>query len=137
LKEPVVDLLIIAQIIILLSLSALAIYLIIVLSRLRELLGTVDTNLKQITAKTLPTLDNLEVITTKLRTIVENFDEQIVAVKHSVDTIKGIAENVAAFERRVQDAIESPIMEVMNAVGGVIRGFTAFFSRMTRGSSSE
>lgn len=131
------DLLIIAQIIILLSLSALAIYLIIVLSRLRELLGTVDTNLKQITAKTLPTLDNLEVITTKLRTIVENFDEQIVAVKHSVDTIKGIAENVAAFERRVQDAIESPIMEVMNAVGGVIRGFTAFFSRMTRGSSSE
>jgi uncharacterized protein YoxC len=132
-----VDLLIIAQIIILLSLSALAIYLIIVLSRLRELLGTVDTNMKQITAKTLPTLDNLEVITTKLRTIVENFDEQIVAVKQSVDTIKGIAENVAAFERRVQDAIESPIMDVMNTVGGIIRGFTTFFSRMTRGSSSE
>lgn len=131
------DLLIIAQIIILLSLSALAIYLIVVLSRLRELLGTVDTNLKQITAKTLPTLDNLEVITTKLRTIVENFDEQIVAVKQSVDTIKGIAENVAAFERRVQDAIESPIMEVMNTLGGIIRGFTAFFSRITRGSSSE
>lgn len=131
------DLLIIAQIIILLSLSALAIYLIVVLSRLRELLGTVDTNLKQITAKTIPTLDNLEVITTKLRTIVENFDEQIVAVKQSVDTIKGIAENVAAFERRVQDAIESPIMEVMNTLGGIIRGFTAFFSRMTRGSSSE
>jgi uncharacterized protein YoxC len=132
-----VDLLLIAQIIILLSLSALAIYMIVVLARLREVLGTVDQNLKQLTAKTLPTLDNLEVITTKLRTIVVNFDEQLDSVKQSVETIKGIAENVAAFERRIQDAVESPIMEVMNTIGGIIRGFTTFLGRVTRGSISE
>jgi len=132
-----VDLLLIAQIIILLSLSALAIYMIVVLARLREVLGTVDQNLKQLTAKTLPTLDNLEVITTKLRTIVVNFDEQLDSVKESVETIKGIAENVAAFERRIQDAVESPIMEVMNTIGGIIRGFTTFLGRVTRGSISE
>ncbi|MFA6542137.1 MAG: DUF948 domain-containing protein [Bacteroidota bacterium] len=131
------DLLLIAQIIILLSLSALAIYMIVVLARLREVLGTVDQNLKQLTAKTLPTLDNLEVITTKLRTIVVNFDEQLDSVKESVETIKGIAENVAAFERRIQDAVESPIMEVMNTIGGIIRGFTTFLGRVTRGSISE
>jgi uncharacterized protein YoxC len=132
-----VDLLLIAQIIILLSLSALAIYMIVVLSKLRELIGTVDQNLKQITSKTLPTLDNLEVITAKLRTIVVNFDEQLDTVKESVETIKGIAENVAAFERRLQDAVESPIMDVMNAIGGIIRGFTSFLGRVTRGSVSE
>lgn len=131
------DLLLIAQIIILLSLSALAIYMIVVLSKLRELIGTVDQNLKQITSKTLPTLDNLEVITAKLRTIVVNFDEQLDTVKESVETIKGIAENVAAFERRLQDAVESPIMDVMNAIGGIIRGFTSFLGRVTRGSVSE
>lgn len=131
------DLLIIAQIIILFSLSALSIYFIIVLVKFRELLGTIDSNLKQVTAKTLPTLDNLDVITTKLRAIVENFDEQINSVKQSVDTLKGIAENVAAFERRIQDAVESPIMDVMNTIGGIIRGFTSFLTRITRGSSSE
>lgn len=131
------DLLLIAQIIILLSLSALAIYMIVVLSKLRELLGTVDQNLKQITAKAIPTLDNLDVITSKLRTIVENFDEQLDTVKQSVETIKGIADNVAAFERRIQDAVESPIMEVMNTIGGIIRGFTSFLGRVTRGSIPE
>ncbi|MHB1049612.1 MAG: DUF948 domain-containing protein [Bacteroidota bacterium] len=131
------DLLLIAQIIILLSLSALAIYMIVVLSKLREVLGTVDQNLKQFTAKSIPILDNLDVITTKLRTIVVNFDEQLDTVKESVETIKGIAENVAAFERRIQDAVESPIMEVMNTIGGIIRGFTAFLGRVTRGSVSE
>jgi phage-related protein len=54
-----------------------------------------------------------------------------------VETIKGIAENVAAFERRLQDAVESPIMDVMNAIGGIIRGFTSFLGRVTRGSVSE
>jgi uncharacterized protein YoxC len=132
-----VDLLLIAQIIILLSLSALAIYMIVVLSKLREVLGTVDQNLKQLTAKAIPTLDNLDVITAKLRTIVVNFDEQLDTVKQSVETIKGIAENVAAFERRIQDAVESPIMEVMNTIGGIIRGFTTFLGRVTRGSISE
>lgn len=131
------DVLIIAQIIILLTLSALAIYFIMVLSKLRELLGTMDTNLKQVTAKALPTLDNLEVITTKLRSIVVNFDEQIILLKESVDTIRSVADNVAAFERRVQDAVESPIMEVMNTIGGIIRGFTTFLNRLGRGSSSD
>ena len=130
-------LLLIAQIIILLSLSALAIYMIVVLSKLREVLGTVDQNLKQFSAKAIPTLDNLEVITAKLRTIVVNFDEQLDSVKQSVETIKGIADNVAAFERRLQDAVESPIMEVMNTIGGIIRGVSAFLGRVTRGSISE
>lgn len=127
----------IAQIIILLLLSGVAIYAIIVLSRLRDLLGTIDTNLKEVALKALPTFENLEVITAKIRTIVENFDEQVAMLKSSVETLKGVAENVAAFERRVQDAIESPIMEVMNSIGGVIRGFTSIFTRSVKGKSTS
>lgn len=127
----------IAQILVLLLLSGVAVYAMIVLVRLRDLLMTVDTNLKQVASKAIPMLDNLEAITAKIRTIVENFDEQIAVLKSSVDTLKGVAENVAAFERRIQDAIESPIMEVMNTIGGVIRGFTSFFNRAVGGRSSR
>ncbi len=127
----------IAQIIVLLLLSGVSIYAIVVLVKLRDLLGTIDMNLKQVAIRTIPTLENLEVITKKIRVIVENFDEQIAMLKSSVETLKGVADNVAAFERRVQDAIESPIMEVMNSLGGVIRGFTSFFNRAIGGRSSR
>jgi len=127
----------IAQIIVLLLLSGVAIYAIIVLMRLRDLLTTIDANVKQVATRALPTLENLQAITGKIRVIVENFDEQIAMLKSSVDTLKGVADNIAAFERRVQDAIESPIMEVMNTVGGIIRGFTSFFNRAVGGRSSR
>ena len=127
----------IAQIIVLVLLSAVSVYAIVVLAKLHDLLGTMDSNLKQVAARTIPTLENLEVITKKIRVIVENFDEQIAMLKSSVETLKSVAENVAAFERRVQDAIESPIMEVMNTLGGVIRGFTSFFNRAIGGKSSR
>jgi len=132
-----VDYLLVAQIILLLSLSALAIYLIIVLIRVRDVLGTVETNLKEVSAKALPTLDNMEAITTKLRSIVENFDEQMTTLRTSINTLHGVAENVAAFERRVQNAVEMPIMEVMNTIGGIIRGFSSFITRITSSKSSE
>jgi len=127
----------IAQILVLLLLSGVAVYAMVVLVKLRDLLMTVDSNLKQVATKAMPTLDNLEAITSKIRNIVENFDEQIAVLKSSVDTLKSVADNVAAFERRVQDAIESPIMEVMNTIGGVIRGFTSFFNRAVGGRSSR
>ncbi|MDP1677752.1 MAG: hypothetical protein Q8L88_12915 [Bacteroidota bacterium] len=127
----------IAQIIVLLLLSGVSIYAIMALVKLRDLLSTIDSNLKEVATRTIPTLENLEVITKKIRVIVENFDEQIAMLKSSVETLKGVADNVAAFERRVQDAIESPIMEVMNSLGGVIRGFTSFFNRIIGGRSSR
>jgi uncharacterized protein YoxC len=127
----------IAQIIVFLLLSGVSIYAIIVLMRLRDLFETVDTNLKQVASKAIPTLENLEAITRKIRIIVDNFDEQIAMLNSSVETLKSVAENVAAFERRVQDAIESPVMEVMNTIGGMIRGFTSFFNRAVGGRSSR
>ncbi|MEW6061255.1 MAG: hypothetical protein AB1600_04860 [Bacteroidota bacterium] len=130
------QLLMLAQIIVLFALSGLAIYFIIVLTKVREVLSTFDTNMKEITSRTIPTLQNLEVITSKLRSVVENIDEQMDLLRSSAETIRGVADNIASFERRVQEAIESPVMEVMNTIGGVIRGFTTFLSRIVGGSSS-
>ncbi len=128
------DIFLIAATVVLFALAAVAIYFILVLIKLRELLGTVDTNLKEVTSKALPTLDNLEVITSKLRAVVENFDEQLAMLRSSVETIRSVTDSVAEFQRRVQSAVESPIMEVMNTIGGIIRGFTSFLSRITGGS---
>lgn len=131
------NLLVVALVIVSLLLAGVAVYAIIVLMKLRDVLTTVDSNLKEVATRTIPTLENLEVITKKIRVIVENFDEQIVMLKSSVETLKSVAENVAAFEQRVQDAIESPIMEVMNTLGGIIRGVVTFINRSFGGKSSR
>lgn len=129
--------LLIAQIVVLIALAAFASYFIVVLVRVKDILVEVETNVKQVSAKLLPTLDNMEVITAKLRVVLENFDDQMVMLRSSVETIKDVADNVSLFERRIQETIESPIMEVMNTIGGIIRGFSSFITRVTGGSVSE
>jgi uncharacterized protein YoxC len=129
--------LMVAEIIVLLSLSALVVYIIIVLGQVRELLERFDSNLQQINARLIPTLDNMEVITAKLRVVLENFDEQMNMLKSSVETIKSVADNVSLFEKRVQEAVESPIMDVMNTIGGMIRGFSSFITRIVGGGPSS
>ncbi|MBW7889140.1 MAG: DUF948 domain-containing protein [Bacteroidetes bacterium] len=126
----------IALIIVALALSFLAVYLVVVLSKLRDVLGTVEINIKEVGARAVPVLSNLEVITSRLRAIMENIDEQLVTLQASVQTIKDVADNVASFEKRIQGAIENPIMEVLNTIGGIIRGFTSFFSR-SHGSTRD
>jgi uncharacterized protein YoxC len=122
-------LLIIAQIVVLFSLAGLAIYAILVLVKMRDVLSQVEVNLKEVATRVVPVLENLEVITSRLRGIIENFDDQLALLQHSVETIKGVAENVANFQRRIQDAIEGPVLEVMSTIGGIIRGITSVFTR--------
>ncbi len=127
-------LLVIAQIVVLFSLAGVAVYAILVLIKTRDVLSQVEVNLKEVATRVVPVLENLEVITSRLRGIIENFDDQLALLQHSVETIRGVAENVANFQRRIQDAIEGPVLEVMSTIGGMIRGITSIFTRF-RGSS--
>ena len=61
--------LVIAQIVALLCLSALCIYLIVVLLRVRDILTTVEKDMKEMTSRALPVLENLEFITARVRSI--------------------------------------------------------------------
>jgi uncharacterized protein YoxC len=125
---------VVAQIIVLLSLAGVAIYFMIVLTRVRSILGNIETDIKEISVRIIPVLDNLEVITSKLRSILENVDDQMAIVKNSVESIRTIADNVIEFERRIQDQIEGPVLEIAGAIGSVVRTITALINRV-RGRS--
>ena len=124
------SLLMISQIILVLSLSALAVYLVVVLSKVRAILGHIETDVKEISVRVIPVLENMEVITSKLRSITANFDDQMTIVKSSVQSIKEIADNIVDFQRRVQERIEAPVLEVAGIVGSVVRGIAAFINRL-------
>ena len=124
------NLLMIAQIILVLSLAALALYLVVVLTKVKTLLGQIEADVKAVSARLIPVLENMEVITSKLRSITANFDDQMTIVKSSVQSVKEIADNIVDFERRVQERIEAPVLEVAGLLGSVVRGIAAFIHRL-------
>jgi uncharacterized protein YoxC len=124
------SLLVIAQILALVCLSALCIYLIVVLLRVRIILLNVDRDLREMTTRALPILENMEFITSKAKNIAENIDDQVTIVRESIGSIKQVADNVVELERRVQERIEGPILDTVAFVAAVFKGVRTFVDRV-------
>ncbi|HSQ74083.1 MAG TPA: DUF948 domain-containing protein [Bacteroidota bacterium] len=124
------ELVVIAQIVALLCLSALCIYMIIVLRRARDIMTNVEKDVKEIAARTVPVLENLEYITSRVKGITDSIDDQVTAVRESIASIKMIADNVVDLERRVQYRIEGPLLETVGFVAAVFKGVRKFLDRV-------
>jgi uncharacterized protein YoxC len=122
--------LLISQIFALLCLSALCIYLIIVLLRVREVLTNIEKDFKELTTRAVPILENMEFITSRVKGIAENIDDQLNAVRESISSVKQVALNVVELERRVQDRIEGPILEGVALVAAVFKGARTLIDRL-------
>jgi uncharacterized protein YoxC len=120
----------IAQILVLLSLAGVAIYFVAVLVKARGILGSIESDIREVSVRAIPVLENLEVITTKLRSITENIDDQMLIVKDSVQSIRTITDNIVDFERRVQEQIEAPVLEIAGVVGSIVRTLSALIRRI-------
>ncbi len=123
-------LLVIAQIVALLCLSALCIYLIVVALRVRDLIVSVEKDMKEMTSRALPVLDNLEFITERVKSITESVDDQVLIVRESINSVKQVADNVVELERKVQERIEGPILDTVAFVAALFKGFRTFIDRV-------
>jgi uncharacterized protein YoxC len=112
------------------AIITLCVFLIAFVIRLKSFFLTVETDLKEFNTKAFPVLDNLEVITDKLRNVSENIDDQVELVKDSINSIREIADNVVDFERRVQSRIEEPVLETIGTIAAVLKGVRTFFVRL-------
>ncbi|HLF15763.1 MAG TPA: DUF948 domain-containing protein [Bacteroidota bacterium] len=113
-----------------LAVIILCAFLIAFLIRLRGILEVVEKDIKELSSRTLPVLDNLEVVTDKIRNIAENVDDQVELVKDSINSVREIADNVVDFERRIQARIEEPVLETIGTIAAVLKGVRAFFVRL-------
>jgi uncharacterized protein YoxC len=125
--EPI---LLVAQILALLCLSALCIYVIVVLARVRDVLNNVEKDFKEMTTRVMPILDNMEFITARIKGITDSIDDQVMIVRESISSIKRIADNVVDLERKVQDRIEGPILETVGFVAALFKGVRTLLERV-------
>ena len=124
------EILIITQVVALLCLSALSIYVIVVLLRVRDILTNVEKDFKEMTTRAIPILENLEFITSRVKGITENIDDQVVSVKESLGTIRQMAMNVVELERKVQERIEGPVLESVAVAAAIVKGVRTFLDRV-------
>ncbi len=114
----------------LLALSAVCVYLILVLVRVRDILNNVEKDLKEVTSRALPVLDNMEFITARVKSITENIDDQVMMVRDSIGSIREVADNVVALERKVQERIEGPILDTVAFIAALFKGVRTFVDRV-------
>jgi uncharacterized protein YoxC len=124
------QILLVAEIAALFSAIALSIYLIVVLVRVREMLGSIQKDFKEISNKAIPVFENLETITSKFKNVAETINDEVENIKESVKTMRQITDNIITFERRLQDRVEAPIMEAASFFSAVVRGIKVFTERL-------
>lgn len=125
--EPI---LVVAQIVALLCLSALCVFLIMVLLRVRDVLRNVEKDLKEMTSRALPVLENMEFITSRVKSITENIDDQVMIVRESMGSLRDVVDDVVALERKVQERIEGPILDTVAFVAAIFKGVRTFVERV-------
>lgn len=122
--------LVLAQLVALLCLSALCIFLIMALLKVRATLDNVERDMKEITSRALPVLDNMEFITSRVKSITENIDDQVMIVRESIGSVRDVADNIVALERRVQERIEGPLLDTVGFIAALVKGVRTFVDRV-------
>jgi uncharacterized protein YoxC len=122
--------LVVAQIFALLCLSALCIYMIVVLLRVREVLTNIEKDIRELAARSVPVLENMEFITSRVKGIAENVEDQLNSIRESITSVKQVALNVVEMERKVQERIEGPILEGVALVAALVKGARTFVDRL-------
>lgn len=122
--------LVIVTVFALLCVSAVSIYLLLVLVRLKDMLGGMEKDLKEVTSRLLPVLDNMEFVTARLKSISESIDDQVMIVRDSIGSVREITDSIVAIERKVQERIEGPILDSVAFVAALIKGVRTFLEKV-------
>lgn len=126
----------IGKVLALFSAAALCVYLIVVLSRLNEVLALLQRDFSDMTRNLKPILENLNIVSEKLKSIAGKVDEQVLLFKSSLESFKMVADNVVDFELRVQERLEEPIIRVTSLIGGFVSRILSFLGRSKASSSN-
>jgi hypothetical protein len=110
------------QLIALICLTALSIYLIVILSGLRR-------DVSEFVQRAKPVLENLAFITEKLKSTAQKIDDHVDIVKSSLTSLKSVADNVLVLEERVQQRLEEPILQVASIIGAIVSSVGVFIDR--------
>jgi uncharacterized protein YoxC len=122
--------LLIAGIVALVAVTVVCIFLILVLIRVRDMLTSIERDIRAVTERTMPVLENIDYIAARVKNITDSVDDQVLMVRESMGSIREIADNVVELERKVQARIEGPILDTVAFVAALFKGVRTFTERL-------
>jgi uncharacterized protein YoxC len=111
------------------SASALCIYLIVVLVRFKVFLQVLQIELIDLNKNLKPILENLNVVTDKLRLITTKVEDQVDIIHGVFLAFRRITENITRLEEHFQQRLEEPLMRVGAMFGNIINRVASLFMR--------
>lgn len=113
-----------------LAFAALCVYLIFTISKLRVSFTKLQEDVSELNRNAIPLIENLKIVSDKVKNISENVDDQITMLHSSVESIRDMTDNIVTFEKKLQDDIEGPVMEAVSFVSALVKAVRAFAAKM-------
>ena len=110
----------IAEVLALLSVSALCVYLIVTLVKANGLIASIQQDVAEITKNLKPILDNFSTVSENVRSITTKVDDQVLLFKDSFESMKRMVDHLEEFEIRLMQQIEEPVSRVASLIGALI-----------------
>ncbi|MFQ5583912.1 MAG: DUF948 domain-containing protein [Calditrichia bacterium] len=109
-----------------LAVVVLIIFLIPAVIQFRRSARSLEEASNQFNQKTTPVLENLEAITANINQITASGRDQMEALSEVVSEVKMLVDDVANFQKNLQNKIEDPIIETLTTITAVTRAIRVF-----------
>lgn len=110
----------VAKVLALLAVAALGVYLIVLLSRVKQSLATIGHTVTDVATRVIPVLDNVAFLTAKVYSIAVTVEEQMGMIKDSVGALTAVTDS----------RVKGPIRETASVVRAVSKGVKTFIERV-------
>jgi len=120
------------EIILLISASALCIYLILFLKNMTKSISEIQTDIHRIADQITPLLESLQSLSKSVIVVSDEVKSQLTKTKWIVDEVKSKVESIMNFERKVMEKVDSPIQNMLSNLNAIKRGVTTFFEALRK-----
>lgn len=122
--------LLIAASVALLAIAGACLYLIVLMKETRNFLTGIEGSVTGTLENLLPLIENSGVITGKIRSLIEDTDDEMSKLKAAVDSLARAVRDLADLGQRMKTRVESPAMNAAGYIAAFSKGlktFMAFF----------
>ncbi|MCX7984184.1 MAG: hypothetical protein N3A63_04715 [Bacteroidetes bacterium] len=109
--------------------SALCIYLIVVLRKIKTVLELLHTELAELSQRLKPLLENLTIASEKFRSVASKIDDQVTMVHGVFVSLRKIVNNVQLFEERILNILEEPFRSVSSVFSTILKYLGFIFGK--------
>lgn len=120
----------IAQIILLISASALCFFLIIYFKKITQSIVELKIELQKISEQLTPVINSFHSLSKSITNLTDEVKNQFDKTKWIIDEVKERVESILNFEKKIQKGIEEPVNNLISNLNALKKGFQVFWEKI-------